>query len=104
MLEEGQRIITTIRQMETSLDDVKNNVNYHVTDDQLKISYPLTQCLQNLKEKHKTISQLHQERYEQVKSMSHSPESRKKLADLRLQNSYKPWSLTRHIWNHLSLR
>ena len=68
MTEEVQRIITTIKQMETSLDDNKNHHEYEAEDEELKITYPLNKCLQVLKEKHLQISRLHRERFEQVKS------------------------------------
>ena len=69
MVEEAQRMITTIRQMEASLDDGKSRRDYQGGDDRdLKITYPLTRCLQALKEKHTQVSRLHRERYEQVKS------------------------------------
>lgn len=64
-------MITTIKQMEASIDDNKNRHDYQaVADEDLKITYPLTRCLQVLKEKHIQISRLHRERFEQVKSMS----------------------------------
>jgi protein regulator of cytokinesis 1 len=68
MTEEGHRIITTIKQMEASLDDNKTRHEYEAEDEDLKISYPLTRCLQSLKEKHLQISKIHKERFEQVKS------------------------------------
>ncbi|KAI9795753.1 MAG: hypothetical protein M1833_006846 [Piccolia ochrophora] len=69
MTEEAQRIITTIKQMETSLDDPQGNPRYNEHDTELKVSFPLAQCLQTLKEKHNTISRIHRERYEQVKKL-----------------------------------
>lgn len=54
--------------MEASLDDAKPNGLYAPKEDTLKITYPLNECLETLRAKHKTISKLHQERYEQVKS------------------------------------
>jgi len=68
MTEEAKRIITTIKQMEASLDDNKTRHEYEAEDEDLKITLPLTQCLQGLKEKHLQISKLHKERFEQVKS------------------------------------
>ena len=69
MIEEAQKIITVIRQMECSLDDSKPRRDYQSEeDDELKITYPLTRCLQFLKERHIQISRLHRERFEQVKS------------------------------------
>jgi Ase1/PRC1/MAP65 family protein len=74
MLDEAQRIITTIRQMEASLDDDKPRRDYQSDEaDDLKITYPLSRCLQILKEKHMQISRLHRERFEQVKSMFYCP-------------------------------
>lgn len=74
MTEEAQRIITTIRQMETSLNDNKTRRDYESDDDGLQITMPLTRCLQTLKEKHLTISKLHRERFEQVQSTSNKYE------------------------------
>lgn len=68
MTDEAQRIITTIKQMEISLDDAKSRHEYEAEDEDLKITYPLTRCLQGLKEKHLHISKVHKERFEQVKS------------------------------------
>jgi protein regulator of cytokinesis 1 len=72
MTEEAQRIITTVKQMEASLDDTKNRHEHDAEDDDLKITFPLTRCLQTLKDKHLQISKLHKERFEQVKS-KHNP-------------------------------
>ncbi|GAB1320354.1 Microtubule bundling protein [Madurella fahalii] len=76
IVEEAQRMITTIRQMEASLDDNKNRRDYPAAaDDDLKITYPLTRCLQVLKEKHIQINRLHRERFEQVKKLVQALES-----------------------------
>ncbi|KAK4123858.1 hypothetical protein N657DRAFT_573495 [Parathielavia appendiculata] len=73
MIEEAQKMITTIRQMEASLDDGKPR---RADDDgDLKITYPLTRCLKVLKEKHMQMSRLHRERYEQVKKLALALES-----------------------------
>jgi protein regulator of cytokinesis 1 len=72
MAEEAHRIITTIKQMESSLDDSKDTHDYNIEDPSLKVSYPLIQCLQTLKEKHLQISKIHKERFEQVKSEYYS--------------------------------
>jgi len=69
MIDEAQRIISTIRQMDASLDDAKTRRDYESEDDDLQVTFPLTRCLQVLKEKHIQISRLHRERFEQVKSM-----------------------------------
>lgn len=66
MVDEAKKIITVIRQMETSLDDPKPRRNQD--EDQLVITYPLARCLQSLKEKHAQVSRLHKERFEQVRS------------------------------------
>ena len=62
MTEEAQRLATTIKQMEASLEDNKPNPNYE--HDSTPITYPLTRCLQSLREKQIQISRLHKERYE----------------------------------------
>lgn len=67
MVDEAKKIITVVRQMETSLDDSKNRRDYQ-DDEDLTITYPLVRCLQALKEKHGQISRIHKERFEQVKS------------------------------------
>lgn len=68
MMEEAQRIITAIRQMEASLDDSKPRREYSAEEDEVKVTFPLSRCLQMLKDKHTQIGRLHRERYEQVKS------------------------------------
>ena len=73
MVDEAHRIITTIRQMESSLDDSVPHRDYSSDDGDLRITFPLSRCLQMLKEKHSQISKLHRERLEQVKSMDPSP-------------------------------
>ncbi|KAK0732730.1 microtubule associated protein-domain-containing protein [Apiosordaria backusii] len=72
MVEQAQRMITTIRQMEASLDD---NRSRRYEDEDMKITYPLTRCLQVLKEKQTQISRLHRERFEQVKKLVQALES-----------------------------
>lgn len=69
MIDEAQKMITAIRQMEASLDDAKPRRERLSDEDQLKVTFPLTRCLQVLKEKHIQVSRLHRERFEQVKSM-----------------------------------
>lgn len=71
LLEEANRIITRIRQMEASLDGSKSQRSSE--DDGLRITYPLTQCLKVLKEKHNHVNKLHRERLEQVNSKSTIP-------------------------------
>ena len=68
LTEEAFGIIKTIRQMEVSLEDHKLNNDYPMEDDALKITMPLSRCIQNLKEKYNTIAKIHRERFEQVKS------------------------------------
>lgn len=70
MEEEAQRLIKTIKQMEVSLEDEKANGQYELNEDDLHVSYPLNRCLNFLREKHNTMSKLHRERFEQVKSKS----------------------------------
>ncbi|KAH7144553.1 microtubule associated protein-domain-containing protein [Dactylonectria estremocensis] len=74
MVDEAKKIITVVRQMESSLDDPKNRRDYQ-DDDSLTITYPLVRCLQGLKEKHVQISRLHKERFEQVKKLVQALES-----------------------------
>lgn len=69
MVDEAKKIITNIKQMEASLDGTRSSRDYG-EQDEFKITYPLTRCLQGLREKHTQIKRLHKERFEQVKSKS----------------------------------
>ncbi|KAI1854552.1 hypothetical protein JX265_007577 [Neoarthrinium moseri] len=71
LVDEANRIITVIRQMETSLDDAES----HTREGDLKITYPLSRCLMVLKEKHTQVTRLHRERFEQVKKLVQALES-----------------------------
>ncbi|KAI1108098.1 microtubule associated protein-domain-containing protein [Nemania sp. NC0429] len=73
MVDEAERIITIIRQMEMSLDDTR--AQRKPDDDDLQVTFPLTQCLKALKEKHIQIAKLHRERFEQVKKLVQALES-----------------------------
>ncbi|CAK1361896.1 Anaphase spindle elongation protein 1 [Cercospora beticola] len=75
LTEEAQRLIKTIRQMERSLDDTRPKDDYEAEKDGLKITYPLLNCIERLKQKHHTIAKLHRERYEQVKKLVEALES-----------------------------
>ena len=70
MTEEAQRIITTIKQMDVSINGPKDQHEYEPEDDDLRVTIPLIPCLQALKEKHLQVSRIHKERFEQVKSKS----------------------------------
>lgn len=61
--------------MERSLDDSRPDDDYESERDGLKVSYPLLECIERLKEKHHTIAKLHRERYEQVKKLVEALES-----------------------------
>jgi protein regulator of cytokinesis 1 len=74
MTEEAQRLVKTIKQMEASLEDNKANPNYD-DHDSTPITYPLTRCLQGLKERYGAVSKLHRERFEQVRKLAEALES-----------------------------
>ena len=61
--------------MEKSLDDSRPDDDYESERDGLKVTFPLLDCIQYLKEKHHTIAKLHRERYEQVKKLVEALES-----------------------------
>lgn len=61
--------------MEGSLDDEKQNGGYDLENTGLCVTYPLNQCLRDLKEKYNTVSRLHRERFEQVKKLVQALES-----------------------------
>ncbi|XP_014551944.1 hypothetical protein COCVIDRAFT_41812 [Bipolaris victoriae FI3] len=75
MTEEAHRLLKTIRQMEASLDDSRPNPNYDDHDDDDAITFPLTRCLQSLKERYNSVSRRHQERFEQVRKLAEALES-----------------------------
>ena len=75
MTEEAQNIIKTIKQMEASLEDDKQNAGYDLDTASLRVTYPLTDCLRDLKEKYNTVGRLHRERFEQVKKLVQALES-----------------------------
>lgn len=66
MMQEAHHLKTTIKQMEASLDGVGRGSREY---EDIEITYPLNRCLEALKEKHNSVSKLHRERFEQVKSM-----------------------------------
>lgn len=68
LTEQARQLIRAIRQMEASLDDTRSKDDYDREDDELKVTNPLLACIEQLKQKHKTIAKIHRERYEQVKS------------------------------------
>ena len=74
MTEESQNIITTIKQMEASLDDEKDH-GYDLNTTGLRVTFPLNECLRSLKEQYNTVSRLHRERFEQVKKLVQALES-----------------------------
>jgi Ase1/PRC1/MAP65 family protein len=75
LTEEAQKIITTTKQMEASLDDERQNGGYDLETTGLSVTYPLNQCLRDLKEKYNAVSRLHRERFEQVKKLVQALES-----------------------------
>jgi len=91
MAEEAQRIVTTIKQMEASLNDDDSRHRDETDDEELQITYPLTECLQGLKEKQLSVSKRHKERFEQVKSKRTSDILPQRLSMLTgFQNWHKP--------------
>ena len=74
MTEEAQNIITTIKQMEASLDDEKDHA-YDLDTSGLRVTFPLNECLRDLKEQYNTVARLHRERFEQVKKLVQALES-----------------------------
>ncbi|KAG9246741.1 microtubule associated protein-domain-containing protein [Calycina marina] len=75
MTSEAQRIITTIKQMDISINGPKDRHEYEAEDEDLKITTPLIPCLQSLKERHTQVARVHKERFEQVKKLVQALES-----------------------------
>ncbi|KAK7540303.1 microtubule associated protein-domain-containing protein [Phyllosticta citricarpa] len=73
--EECRRLIKTIRQLQASLEGRSSRESCDPEDSDIKITYPLSRCLQTLKERHKAISKAHRERFEQVKKLAQALES-----------------------------
>lgn len=71
MRHEAERLITAIQQMESSLSDERANGQYELNRDDLCVTYPLNKCIAFLREKNDSMSKLHRERFEQVKSECH---------------------------------
>lgn len=67
MIDEAKKIVSAIRQMELSMSDSKQR-RKNSNEESMKISYPLMQCLQTLKEKHDQVQRVHSERVVQVQS------------------------------------
>ncbi|KAL6249414.1 Microtubule bundling protein [Rhinocladiella similis] len=74
LTEEAHNIIKTIKQMEASLDDEKER-GYDLDSSGLRVTFPLIDCLRDLKEKYNVVSRLHRERFEQVKKLVQALES-----------------------------
>ncbi|KAL9051993.1 MAG: hypothetical protein Q9162_005658 [Coniocarpon cinnabarinum] len=75
LIDEGQQIIETIKQIEKSLDDPKTRMSYAPHDEELEVTYPLTESLQSLREKHRIVTKLHLERFDQVRKLIEALES-----------------------------
>ena len=50
-------------------------MSYAAEDEELEVTYPLTESIHILREKHRTVARLHQERFEQVKKLIEALES-----------------------------
>jgi protein regulator of cytokinesis 1 len=68
MTEEAHRLIQTIKDMEASLEDNKNSSSYGDNHGDVQVTYPLTRCVQSLKEKYNAVNKMHRERFQQVRS------------------------------------
>ncbi|KAI5300948.1 hypothetical protein KEM56_002077 [Ascosphaera pollenicola] len=77
MIDEAAHIIQTIKQMEASLDDpdIKRHLFPDNNDNALQVTFPLSKCLANLQEKLRIISELHRQRFEEVKKLVQALES-----------------------------
>ncbi|KAL6885283.1 microtubule associated domain-containing protein [Trichoderma longibrachiatum] len=74
MIDEAKKIVSAIRQMELSMSDSKQR-RKNSNEESMKISYPLMQCLQTLKEKHDQVQRVHSERVVQVQKLAEALES-----------------------------
>ncbi|CAD0090361.1 unnamed protein product [Aureobasidium vineae] len=69
LTDEARRLIKSIRQMEAALVDDKPHRDSDCQDEDLSITLPLRDCITSLKDKHNTVSRIHRERYEQIKTL-----------------------------------
>lgn len=67
MIDECKKVVIEIRQMEASLDDSRPR-RKNSNGESIKITYPLMECLETLKEKHSQVQRLRQERVDHVQS------------------------------------
>ena len=83
--------------MEAALDETKSQEDFDREDDDLRVTYPLLECLEHLKRKHQTISRLHRERYDQVKSRQYGPGISNRHTDLLPELAEALHSYASHI-------
>lgn len=99
MIDEAKKIVIEIRQMEASLDNSRPR-RKNSNGESIKITYPLTECLETLKEKHGQVQRLRQERVDHVQSefmpVYNVFETEGRIADVVLQSLWRLSSLTRH--------
>ncbi|CUS15485.1 unnamed protein product [Tuber aestivum] len=69
LVEECNKVISSIKQMEKSLDDKKKK-----SSEELKITAPLLRCLEALRGKQEDVKARHAERYEAVRGLARSVE------------------------------
>ncbi|RPA99845.1 hypothetical protein L873DRAFT_1789307 [Choiromyces venosus 120613-1] len=69
LIEECNKVISSIKQMEKSLDDKKKK-----SSEELKITAPLLRCLEALRGKQEEVKARHAERYNAVRRLAHSVE------------------------------
>ncbi|KAL0263528.1 Microtubule bundling protein [Diplodia seriata] len=74
-VEEAQRLIKTVRQLEASLEGRTARDSYNPEDEDLQITYPLSRCIQTLREKQKAVGRQHRERFEQLSELAQALES-----------------------------
>lgn len=53
--------------MEKALGNARRSTSPSIADS-LKVTYPLSRCLQELQQKHDALSEIHRERFQQVRS------------------------------------
>ncbi|KAK0760918.1 hypothetical protein N5P37_005858 [Trichoderma harzianum] len=74
MIDECKKVVIEIRQMEASLDDSRPR-RKNSNGESIKITYPLMECLETLKEKHSKVQRLRQERVDHVQKLVEALES-----------------------------
>ncbi|KAI5294760.1 hypothetical protein KEM52_003261 [Ascosphaera acerosa] len=75
LIDKANGLIQTINHMQASLDDPELTRHINSGNQELEITYPLTRCIDDLQQRLAAVSELHQQRFEEVKKLVQALES-----------------------------